>query len=695
MDKTMPTASERIELITPLGDELLFHGMHADEEMSRLGEYQLDLLSKNNDVDRDKILGAKVSVRVMLKDGEVRYFNGFVTHFSAGAALGKYARYHATVSPWLWFLTRTADCRIFQDKTVRQIVEDVFADHQGVADFAFELTETYRTWNYCVQYRETDFNFVSRLLEHEGMYYYYRHTDGHHTLVITDSVDKHDPTPGYEKLQYIAPQVVVRPGTEYINSWNVSRQVQPGAYAHRDYDFERPNVDLIASKTLPRGYTPSDYEIFDYPGFYLQKPHGEHYAHVRIDEYGARFETAQATTNYRGVNVGARFELEAQNPENQRFNGKYLVIRSTHTLESTQYEAGDTAGEGLRCSFTALSCSQQFRPRRLTPKPFVQGPQTAVVVGPQGDEIYTDQYGRVKVQFHWDRRGQRNENSSCWIRVSHPWAGKGWGSVATPRIGQEVIVDFLEGDPDQPIITGRVYNQENQPPFGFPAGAVISGVKSDTHKGGGFNEISCDDTAGKEKVTVHAQYDMNTTVLHDQANEIKNNRTTHVIVDDTLNVDANRTMHVKGKLAETVDAGHELTVTGGYTETISGGATRTINGGQTETINGGNTVTINGGNTEQIDGGATMTINGKHEETVSGKRSMDVTGDIGVTASGKIDIHATGAGTYSSDATLTLSVAGSTIEIAPGGITITHGGSSIKVDPAGVSVMGPKISLNG
>jgi type VI secretion system secreted protein VgrG len=371
------------------------------------------------------------------------------------------------------------------------------------------------------------------------------------------------------------------------------------------------------------------------------------------------------------------------------------VIRSTHTLESTQYEAGDTAGEGLRCSFTALSCSQQFRPRRLTPKPFVQGPQTAVVVGPQGDEIYTDQYGRVKVQFHWDRRGQRNENSSCWIRVSHPWAGKGWGSVATPRIGQEVIVDFLEGDPDQPIITGRVYNQENQPPFGFPAGAVISGVKSDTHKGGGFNEISCDDTAGKEKVTVHAQYDMNTTVLHDQTNEIKNNRTTHVIVDDTLNVDANRTMHVKGKLAETVDAGHELTVTGGYTETISGGATRTINGGQTETINGGNTVTINGGNTEQIDGGATMTINGKHEETVSGKRSMDVTGDIGVTASGKIDIHATGAGTYSSDATLTLSVAGSTIEIAPGGITITHGGSSIKVDPAGVSVMGPKISLNG
>src|SRR5688572_7503039 len=283
MDKTMPATSERIELVTPLGEELLFHGMLARDELSRLGDFQLDLLSKTQEVDRDQILGAKVAIKLMLQNDETRHFNGFVTRFGAGASLGRYARYHAVVTPWLWFLTRTADCRIFQDMTVRQIVEEVFADHQDVADFAFELTESYQPWKYCVQYRETDFNFVSRLLEHEGMYYYFRQTDGHHTLVITDSMDKHNPTPGYEKLQYIAPQVLVRPGTEYINEWGVSREVQPGVYVHEDYDFERPSVDLTTTRTLPRGYTPSNYEVYDYPGCYMKKPDGDRWAHVRID----------------------------------------------------------------------------------------------------------------------------------------------------------------------------------------------------------------------------------------------------------------------------------------------------------------------------------------------------------------------------------------------------------------------------
>src|SRR5262245_44481922 len=335
----MPTTSEHIELVTPLGEELLFHGMHAHEELSRPGEFQLDLLSKNKNVDRNKILGAKVTIKVLLHDDQIRYFNGFVTRFSAGAALGRYSRYYATISPWLWFLTRTADCRIFQDKTVKQIVEEVFADHPEVADFAFELTESYPTLKYCVQYRETDFNFVSRLMEHEGMYYYFRQTDGHHTLVITDSMDKHDPAPGYETLQFIAAQVLVKPGTEYIGGWDISQEVQPGKYAHDDYDFERPSVDLTTTKALPRSYTPSNYEVYDYPGCYLQKSDGERSAHVRIDEYGARFEKAQATTNYRGVQVGARFTLEGH--EVDRVNGDYLVVAATQTLESTQYESGD------------------------------------------------------------------------------------------------------------------------------------------------------------------------------------------------------------------------------------------------------------------------------------------------------------------------------------------------------------------
>jgi type VI secretion system secreted protein VgrG len=624
MDTTMATTSERVELITPLGEELLFHGLRTREELSRLGEYQLDLLSKNKAVDRDKILGGKVTIKVSLQDGEVRYFNGFVTRFSAGASLGRYARYSATVSPWLWFLTRTADCRIFQDKTIQQIIEEVFADHPGVADFAFELSESYSPWKYCVQYRETDFNFVSRLMEHEGMYYYFRQTDGHHTLVITDSTDKHDPAKGYETLQFIAPQVLVRPGTEYISAWHISREVQPGAYAQEDYDFERPSVDLTTMKTLPRNYSPSDYEVYDYPGFYVQKPDGERYAHVRIDEYGAMFETAEAETNYRGVRVGARFTLEGHDVG--PINGDYLVVAATHKLESSQYESGDEAGteSGFSCSFTALSCSQQFRPVRSTPKPFVHGPQTAVVTGPAGDEIYTDKYGRVKVQFHWDRKGKKDENSSCWIRVSHPWAGKGWGAVATPRIGQEVIVDFLEGDPDQPIITGRVYNEENQPPFGFPAGAVLSGVKSDTHKGGGYNEMSFDDTAGTEKITIHGQYDMNTTVEHDQTSTVHNCRTDAIDVDDSETVGNNQTWSVGVNRDATIGSNETLAVGADRTKSVGANETITVGANRDATIGASETLTVAATRTHTVGVNEAISIGAAQEITVGAMQAITV-----------------------------------------------------------------------
>jgi type VI secretion system secreted protein VgrG len=620
----MPATSERIELVTPLADELLFHGLHAQEELSRLGEYHLDLLSKNKNVDRDKILGAKVSIKVMLESGKVRYFNGFVSCFSKAAGLGRYARYYAVVKPWLWFLTRTSDCRIFQDKNVKQIIEDVFADHPQLADFVFELNESYCTYKYCVQYRETDFNFVSRLLEHEGIYYYFRHTDGHHTLVMTDSVDKHDPFPGYETLKFIPPHILVKPGVEHINAWDVAREVQPGVYAHDDYDFERPSVDLTTTKTLPRTYTPSNYEVYDYPGFYMQKPHGEHYAHVRIDEFGAQFEVAQATTNYRGVSVGSMFTLEAQDQDYEHFNGKYLVIGATQSLEGTQYESIDTGGGAFRCTFTALSCDQQFRPRRVTPKPFVQGPQTAVVVGPAGDQIYTDKYGRVKVQFHWDRRGKKDENSSCWVRVSHPWAGKGWGSVATPRIGQEVIVDFLEGDPDQPIITGRVYNEENQPPFGFPAGAVISGVKSDTHKGAGYNEMSLDDTAGKERVFIHGQYNMDTVVEHDQTSTVHNCRTDRIDVDDSESIGNNQKWDVGGNRDATIHKSETLHVVANRTKSIDGNETTTVKGHRSETVNSGEDVTVTVSRVHTVNGFQNTTITAAENHAVGAARTHEV-----------------------------------------------------------------------
>jgi type VI secretion system secreted protein VgrG len=606
-----------MEIDTPLGaDVLLFHGMSAREEMSRLFEYQLDLLHDPDKphVNLDDILGKNVTIKLALPDDQTRYFNGYVTRFAEGGMHGRYRRYTATVRPWLWFLTRTSDCRIFQEMTVPDIIKAVFADHSA-ADFKLELTSTYRKWIYCVQYRETDFNFVSRLMEEEGIGFYFRHTDGHNTMVLTDSPGKHTPVAGYEKLSFISETKQVKPDFEHISGWDFAREIQPGVYVHDDYDLERPSVELKTNKMLPRSYKPSDYEIYDYPGHYVQVNDGQQYASVRINELGTEFERAQAVTNARGVAVGAVLKLQDHPREDQ--NRDYLIVSGSYELSFDNYEAaGEAGGTSYRCAFAAIPWAQPFMPKRLTPKPFVQGPQTAVVVGPAGDEIFTDKYGRVKVQFHWDRRGKKDENSSCWIRVSSPWAGKGWGSVATPRIGQEVIVDFLEGDPDQPIITGRMWNAEQLPPFGFPAGAVLSGTKSQTHKGSGFNEMSLDDTAGAERVFIHGQYNMDTVVEHDQTSTIHNNRTDVVDADDSETVGGNQTLHVVKNQTVNIDINRKETV--GGTETIA------ITGHRSETVGGGEDVTVTGARTHTVTGAQATTIGMAEAHTVGAARAHTV-----------------------------------------------------------------------
>ena len=628
----MPITTRVMEIATPLGEDvLLFHGMRAREELGRLSEYHLDLLSADGEIDVDAILGKNVTIKLALPDDSTRYFNGYVTRFSQGAMHGRYFRYTATVHPWLWFLTRTADCRIFQEMTVPDILKKVFADH-GTADFKLELTSSYRKWTYCVQYRETDFNFVSRLMEQEGIYYYFRHTEGHNTLVLTDSCSKHVPCPGYDAIPYIPPERLVRPELEHISDWQFTREIQPGAYVHKDYDLERPSVDLKTHKVLARSYTPSNYEVFDYPGEYIEKSDGEQYASVRIDELGTQFETGHGVTNARGITVGALFTLDRCPRADQ--NCEHLVVSSNYDLEFSDYEASEGSGTSCHCSFTAISTEQQFRPKRITPKPFVQGPQTAMVVGPAGDEIHTDQFGRVKVQFHWDRLGKKDENSSCWIRVSQPWAGKGWGSVSTPRIGQEVIVDFLEGDPDQPIITGRVYNAESQPPFGFPAGAVVSGIKSNTHKGSGYNELSMDDTAGTEKITIHGQYDMNTTVEHDQTSTIHNNRTDRVDVDDSESVGNNQKCDVGVNQDTTVGSNQTLKVGANRTKNVGSNETNSIGANQTTSVASNQTTSVGGSRSSTVGGSETSTVALQRTHTVGVNETISVGGGQQVSVGG-------------------------------------------------------------
>jgi type VI secretion system secreted protein VgrG len=646
-------AQRKVSIKTSLpADKLLIRAATVTERLGQPFEIEIELLSPDETVDFDALLGKDVTVTLQL-DGGSRHFHALLAGFEQLGRLGRYVTYRARAVPWLWFLTRTADCYIFQNKSAPDIIKEVFRLH-GFTDIKDSLSKSYRVREYCVQYRETDFNFVQRLMEEEGIYYYFKHTESTHTLVLCDAYSAHQPYEGYASIEYFPYSDNAQREVDHIHDWHVARNIQPGKYVVTDYDFTKPRASLQTQYVQQRSIPKSDFEMYDYPGNYLNASEGDHYAQARLEGFQAAYETVRGIGNARGVAVGSLFKLSGY-PRNDQ-NREYLVVAATHRLDAGEYES-NTGGRqhDYTCSFEAMDAKQPFRSPPTAFKTRVSGPQTAEVVGPAGEEIYTDKYARVKLKFHWDRDPKRDENSSCWVRVSQIWAGKGWGQVSIPRIGQEVVVDFLEGDPDQPLIIGRVYNQDNMPPYALPGAGVISGLKSATHKGSGFNEMSMDDTAGKEMVTIHAQYDMSTTVLHDKTSEIKNNRSAHVVVDDALNVDANRNMTIKGKLTEQVDSGQDVTVTAGYKETITGGSTRDITGAYDTTVTGAAT----------------------HTSTAT------------------TDIHSTAPGTYTSDAKLTFGVGGASIEITPVSVTITAPGSTVKVDPSGVSLNGVKISLNG
>jgi len=438
-------------------------------------------------------------------------------------------------------------------------------------------------------------------------------------MVLADSYSGHA---AFQKkaVPFIAADDLARSDIEHINTWTLTREIQPGLYVHDDYDFERPSVQLRAQKAVKREYAPSDYEIYDYPGEYLQKPEGEASAAVRIDEFAAQFETAQAATNAKAISVGALFTME-KNPRADQ-NREHLVVGATYDLEFSDYEAmPERGGADYACSFVAMSSKQQFRPKRLTPKPSVQGPQTAVVVGPGGDEIYTDKYGRVKVLFHWDRVGEKNkdENSSCWVRVSQPWAGKAWGGIAIPRIGQEVIVDFLEGDADQPIITGRVYNAEQMPPYALPANMTQTGIKSRSSKGGtpdNFNEIRFEDKKGSEQVFIHAE--------KNQDIEVENDETHWVGHDRTKTIDNDETTHVKHNRTETVGDDETISIGRNRTEIVTKKEMISIGDDRTETVGGNESITIDKSRTESVGKDETVSVAGNRLLTVKKNETIAV-----------------------------------------------------------------------
>ncbi len=610
----MPTP---FSLTTPLPPNALrFEAMTHVSALCTLDDTRLQLLGEKHNVQPDKLLGQLVELSVVLKDGGKRHLNGYVTRFGIGRHQGRWFGYQAELRPWLWFLTRSSDCRIFQEQTVKEIVETVFADYGAIANFEFVLTRSYRKRVYCVQYRETDFNFVARLLEDEGIGWFFRYEAGSHKLVLCDSPSAHLPMPGPTELPYYDNTGQMPNNVEYVSSWNFSRGVKSGKAVLTSYDFEKPSSSLLVDQAAPATHDLSDLEVFDFAGDYAQKADGQQLCDDRLDEQQSRCNTTVGRSNAQALGTGHLFKLR-QHPRDDQ-NGEYICSQLEMSVRENPQESGGGATDWL-CSFTAMRSDTVFRPERRTPRPTVQGPHTALVVGPSGEEIYTDKYGRVKVQFHWDRLGAKNEKSSCWVRVSSPWAGKSFGFVQIPRIGQEVVVDFLEGDPDQPIITGRVYNAEQMPPWELPANATQSGVLTRSSKGGAYgnaNAIRFEDKKGSEQLWIHAE--------KNQDIEVENDETHWVGHDRKKTVDNDETVHVKHDRTETVDNNETITIGVDRKENVGSNETVGIGKNRTETVGIDEKITIGANRTETVGTNETINIGANRSITVGSSETATV-----------------------------------------------------------------------
>ncbi|TIM85383.1 type VI secretion system tip protein VgrG [Mesorhizobium sp.] len=631
--------NERATVVqTPVGADLLtFTHLVGRDEISRCLAYTVGFVSNSPDIDPLKMLGGAVSV-----EGESdpkRWFSGLVSEFRLTRIEDRLAYYEAVVRPWLWFLGNTTDCRIFQNMSVIEIVEEVFSKY-STAEFEKRLQGSYPQREYCVQYDETDLDFVQRLLEHEGILYFFEHDEGKHTLVLADAMNKLKPAPGYEKVPYHFEGQGSRRDVEYITEWIPGSSVRPGAYVHTDYDFKKPGADLMAKSAQPFSHKQAAGENYRQPGAHLDVGRGDSLAAIRREEIQAVHQRIAAVGTVRGLYSGCTFKLDGFPREDQ--NQEYLVVSAEYRLFDPGYRAlADVESENFKVILGVAPTALAYRPPRVTTRPIMRGPQTATVVGPSGEEIFTDKYARVKVQFHWDRLGKKDQNSSCFVRVSQTWAGSGWGFIQIPRIGQEVIVDFIEGDPDLPIITGRVYNASQMPPYGLPGNATQSGWKSDSSKGGGgYNELMFEDKAGSELVNFQAQKDHNLLikndrtklVQHDQSDRIDhdakhsvghnldedvgNNKTVKVGVDQTTDIGNNDT--------ETVGVNRSLTVGSNETISIGSNSTETIGANHTQTVALVQTITVGAARVDSVGAAETRSVGAVQTNQIGASRSMTV-----------------------------------------------------------------------
>lgn len=672
-------------------DTLLLKRLAATEQLSQPFELDLTLVSEDGELDPDHILGKPFGLALTIsEDGPPRHFHGIVTEFAQTGFAERLHEYQAVVRPWFWMLTRRADCRVFQGKTVPEIFESVCGE-AGFRDFKKRLQSTYDPWEYCVQYRETDFNFLSRLLEQEGIFYYFEHDENHHVMVLSDDVAQCGTVAGYDEVPY-HPTAMDR---DHLTSWSFHKSFHPGKFAARDYNFERPAVIPEATSSISRPHNPSRYEIFDYPAEATKTTSEgvEKVTKVRVQELQTAQMVARGEGDAAGLTAGKLFKLTGY-PRSD-LNMQYLVTATSIDISSDNYGTSSGTSDQFAIAIEAVDAREHYRPPRVTPKPVVHGTQTAVVVGPKGEEIHTDTHGRVRVQFHWDRQGPMSDKSSCFIRVGQVWAGQGWGGHHIPRMGQEVIVAFMEGDPDDPLIIGSVYNGTNTWPYPLPANKTRSGIKSSTTPGSaGNNELRFEDNKGSEEVYLHAQKDHtiqvendeNHSVGNNQSHSIGNDRKKDVKNNENTSIGQNRTESVGGD--ESINVSKNRTESVGESETISVGKdySQTVSGGRTRTVEKDENVTINGKRTENVAHDEEISIGKNRKHSVSEKDSLAVGKQLIIDAGEEVVIK-------TGSASLTMKKDG-TIELSGADVTVKGSGKVNVNADSDVVVKGSKVSMN-
>jgi len=612
-----------VQITTPLGaNTLIVDRMDGEESISSLYVYRLRLLSEDSGLSFDTVVGKSACVSIAEPGGGTKYVHGILGRFRQAGTGRRFTTYFAELYPKLWLLTKTVDSRIFQNLSVPDIVKKILSDH-GVTDVKDALTGSYDPREYCVQYHETAFAFVSRLLEDEGIAYWFDHTDSADTLVLSDDPSGYEAGPSALKVQFTEG---AETRGDAVPECSLEVQVTTGQYKLDDYNFETPSTDLLG---VSSGADPA-LTIYEYPAGRITKDAVETAADRRLEELDLPRRLLRGTSSNPGMRPGRSFQL-TDHPRADA-NVTYVVWKASHEGTQDRYVN----------AFEAFPSDTPFRPPRVTPPPRIFGCQTAMVVGKSGEEVWTDQYGRVKVKFHWDQAAATDETSSCWVRVSQGWAGKQWGAFFLPRIGQEVVITFLEGDPDRPIVTGCLYNAQQIVPYALPDNQTRSTIKSDSSKGsGGFNEIRFEDKKGSEEIFVQAQKDMNVSVLHDQTVTIKNARSVTVQeADDSLKVaKGNRSVEVAGKETYEVTGERGVTVTGDEKHDNGAGLTYAITKDLALTVGGKLTLTVTGDLTLKVTGAVNVQSQGamsnQSAQNISIKAGMNLTSEAGAAMTNK------------------------------------------------------------